>query len=126
MHYKALVAAVGIVAVAGSPAFAATAAKTTTLSEHAAKSVVKAKAKDTITGTLTYSKKALPGQKVVLEQRLAGAKKFTVVATHTTGSKGGVSFTVTPSKGKHQYELVFAGTKTYKASHSSIVTVTAT
>ena len=45
-----------------------------------------------------------------------------VVATGTTGTGGTVSFTVSP-KVKTQYQLVFAGDSTYKASESNVVTL---
>lgn len=125
---KVLIATAGIVAIAGTPALAATtttaAAKPTTLSIHASKTSVKAKAKDTISGVLEANKKAAANESVKLESRAFGAKDFKVLATHTTNSKGAVSFTVTPARGKQSYELVFAGTKAYTGSHSSTVVVT--
>lgn len=127
---RTLAVGVSLVAasVATAPAFAATpAARPTALTLKAAKSTVAPKQKDTLTGLLKSGTKALAGQSVKLEKRAAGARSFTVVATKTTDSKGHVVLTVTPGtrKGqKEQYELVFAGTKSYKASHSSIITIT--
>ena len=109
------------------PAFAATTVKPTSLALKAAKSSVVPNQKDTLTGTLKSGTTVLAGQTVKLEKRAAGAKSFTVVTTKKTDAKGHIVLTVTPGtkKGqKEQYELVFAGTKTYKASHSSIITVT--
>ena len=105
----------------------ASAAVPTSLTLKAAHSSVAPKAKDTLTGYLKAGKLALANQTVKLEQRASGAKTFKVVATKTTDANGKVVLTVTPGtkKGqKEQYELVFAGTKTYKASHSAIITVT--
>jgi 5-hydroxyisourate hydrolase-like protein (transthyretin family) len=126
---KVLVATAGLVAIAGTPALAATttgaaAAKHTTLSIHAAKTTEKTKAKDTITGVLDQGKKGLARENVKLEVRAPGAKSYKVLATHATNSKGSVTFTVTPTKGKQSYELVFAGTKAFTGSHSKTVVVT--
>ena len=118
--------AAAVTSLSVGPAFAANASPTS-LTLKAAKSTVAPKAKDTLTGTLKAGTKVLAGQSVKLEKRAAGAKSFTLVTTKTTDAKGHVVLTVTPGtrKGqKVQYELVFAGTSTYKASHSSIITVT--
>ena len=109
-----------------APALAATTAKPTALTVKAAKSSVAPKAKDTLVGTLKSGGTVLKGQTVKLEQRAAGAKSFKVVSSKKTDSKGHVSWSVTPGtkKGqKEQYELVFVATKSYKASHSSVITV---
>jgi hypothetical protein len=128
---RSFAVAAGVLAasLAAAPAFAATAptTKPTSLTIKAAKSTVARNQKDTLTGTLKSGKKVLAGETVKLEKRAAGAKHFTVVATKTTTAKGQVTLVVTPGtkKGqKEQYELVFSGTKSYKASHSSIITVT--
>jgi hypothetical protein len=47
-----------------------------------------------------------------------------MLATGTTGTDGTISFTVTP-KVKTQYQLVFAGDSTHKASESNVVTLRA-
>jgi len=110
-----------------APAFAATTAKPTSLTLKAAKSTVAPKAKDTLTGTLKNGTHLLAGESVKLEERAAGAKRFTLVTTKQTDSKGHVAMTVVPGtrKGqKEQYELVFAGNAAYQGSHSSVITVT--
>lgn len=123
----ALAAGVATVALGASPALAATSPKPTSLTLKAAKSSVAPKAKDTLTGTLKAGNTPLKNEPVKLERRAAGAKSFTLVTTKNTDSKGQVVLTVTPGtkKGqKEQYELIFAGDKSYKGSHSSIITVT--
>lgn len=109
------------------PALAATTAAPTSVSLKAAHSSVAPKHKDTLTGTLKSGGRALAGQTVVLEQRAAGSKGFAVVAQKATDAQGHVSLSVVPGtrKGqKEQYELVFRGTQAYKASHSSVITLT--
>jgi hypothetical protein len=116
------------------PALAATvSAKTTTLTIHAAKTTVKEHTRDTFTGMLRAGKSPVSGQKIELKQRAYGATRWSQLATKTTSSKGSVTFTVTPpapsktaKSHREQYELVFSGTKAYRASHSGIVTVTVT
>jgi hypothetical protein len=125
MNVKALIATTGAFALLASPALAATTPKATSLSVHAAKGTVQAKARDTISGVLKSGKSPLGKQRVLLEEKAAGAKKFTVIAKATSSSKGAVSFAVYPVKGKDSYELVFSGTKAYKGSHSAVVVVTA-
>jgi hypothetical protein len=123
----AVVAGLAVGSMAAAPAFATTAAKPTSLTLKAAKSSVAPKQKDTLTGLLKSGTHTLAGDTVKLERRAYGAKSFVVVASKTTDSKGRAVLTVTPGtrKGqKVQYELVFSGTKSYKASHSSIITVT--
>ena len=123
-----LTAGLVVAGLTAGPALAATtAAKPSSLTLKAAKSMVAPKAKDTLTGTLKSGTKVLANEPVKLEKRAAGAKSFTIVSTKTTDAKGKVVLTVTPGmrKGqKEQYELVFAGTKAFKASHSSIITIT--
>jgi hypothetical protein len=113
-------------ALVAGPALAATATPTS-LTLKAAKSSVAHNTKDSLTGTLKDAKsKALAGETVVLEKRAYGTKSFTVAATKKTNSKGQVVLTVTPGsrKGqKEQYELVYKGSATHKASHSQVITV---
>jgi hypothetical protein len=117
-----------------TPALAATnTAKTTTLTIHAAKTKMKEHTRDTFTGTLRAGKADVVGEPVKLEQRAYGAKKWSVDASRTTNKKGAVTFTVTPpaptktqKSHREQYELVFAGSSAYRASHSGVVTVTVT
>ena len=125
MNVKALIAATGALTVLATPAFAATTQRATSLSEHLAKGTVKAKTRDTVSGVLKSGKTPLSKQRVLLEEKAAGAKKFTVIAKGTTSSKGAVAFTVYPAKGKDSYELVYIATKTYKASHSAVAVITA-
>lgn len=50
-----------------------------------------------------------------------------MVTSKTTDSKGKVVLTVVPGKKKgqkEQYELIFAGSATNKASHGSVITLT--
>lgn len=127
---RSLVVVAGLAAASMSiaPALAATtSAKPTSLTLKAAKSTVAPKQKDTLTGLLKSGTHVLAGESVKLEKRAAGAKSFSLVTTKTTDSKGKVVLTVVPGskKGqKEQYELIFAGNKTYKGSHSSIITIT--
>ena len=107
-------------------ALAATPAPTS-LTLKAAKTTVTHNTKTTLTGTLKSGKKLVAGQSVKLEKRAYGTKKFALVGTKTTGTKGTVSFSVVPGtkKGqKEQYEVVFTGTSKYKASHSAVITIT--
>ena len=116
-----------IAGVSAAPAFAATAAKATSLNLRSAHATVAPKAKDTLTGTLKAGNAAVANEKVTLEQRSGTTGKFSVVRSALTNSKGLVTFTVTPGtkKGqKEQYELVHASDAKYKASHSQIITVT--
>jgi 5-hydroxyisourate hydrolase-like protein (transthyretin family) len=123
-------AVIGAVALAGlgvTPALAATAPKPTSLTLKAAHSSVAPKTKDTLTATLKSGTKPVAGEPVKLEKRAAGAKSWTLVSSKTTNAKGQTSWSVVPGskKGqKEQYELVFSGNKSYKASHSSVITVT--
>jgi ABC-type glycerol-3-phosphate transport system substrate-binding protein len=77
---------------------------------------------DTVTGVLTDEGTGVANEKVTLEARSGVKPRWTVVATGTTGTGGTVSFTVSP-KVKTQYELVFAGDSTYKASDSNVITL---
>jgi hypothetical protein len=130
MNVKGMGISAVALAVLGGPllatsAQAATTAKATSLSVHAAKATVKAKTKDTVSGTLKSGKSVLAKQRVLLEEKAAGAKKFTVVGKGTTNTHGVASFSVYPTKGKDSYQLVFAATKAYKGSHSAVVVITA-
>jgi 5-hydroxyisourate hydrolase-like protein (transthyretin family) len=115
-----------VMAAGAGTALATTAPQPTSLTVKAAKSTVAPHAKDALTGTLKSGSKPLADEKVKLERRQAGAKSFTLVSTKTTNSKGQVAYTVVPGtkKGqKEQYELVFAGTTSYRASHSKVITI---
>jgi hypothetical protein len=121
-------AALAVVLAAGAGnAMAASAAQPTSLTLKAAHTTVAPKAKDTLTGTLKSGTKRLSGEPIRLERRAAGTKSFTLVSTKTTNANGQVTYTVVPGtrKGqKEQYMLVFAGNNSYKASHSSVITIT--
>jgi hypothetical protein len=122
-----IAAAAVAASLAAGPAFAATSAKPTGLTLKAAKSTVAPKQREKVVGTLKQGNRVLAGQAVTLEKRAPGARSFTVVTTRRTDRNGHTFFVVAPGtrKGaKEQYELVFAGTKAYKPSHSSIVTLT--
>jgi hypothetical protein len=115
-----------VVAAGAGSALASTAAKPTSLTLKAAKTTVAPKAKDSLTGTLKSGSKTLGNEPVKLERRARGAKSFTMVSTKRTNGKGKVVYSVVPGtkKGqKEQYILVFPGNKAYKASHSSVITV---
>jgi len=77
---------------------------------------------DAVSGVLTSDGTGVANEKVTLEARSGVNPRWTVVATGTTATGGTVSFTVTP-KVKTQYELVFAGDSTYKASDSDVITL---
>ena len=63
----------------------------------------KGKFKDTITGTLTAGKVPLAGQKVLLQERKVGARKWmAVVPAGVTGKSGHVGFVVTQSNAREQ------------------------
>ena len=76
----------------------------------------------TVTGVLTDEGTGVANEKVTLESRSGVKPRWVVVATGTTDSTGKVSFTVSP-KVKTQYELVFAGDSTFKASDSNVITL---
>ena len=116
-----------LLALGASPALAATAAKPTSLTLHASRTTVPHNQKVTLTELLKVGSKGLAGEPVKLEKRAAGARSFTLVSTKTTNAKGQVTLSVIPGtrKGqKEQYELIFAGNKTDKGSHSRIITIT--
>ena len=122
-----LLGATALAGLSAAPALAATAPKPTALTLKAAHSSVAPKHKDTLTSTLKSGKTAIKNETVKLERRATGAKSWTVVSSKTTDSKGQDTWSVVPGskKGqKEQYEVVFSGTKSYKASHSSVITVT--
>lgn len=123
----AVLGTVVLAGVAAGPAFAATVAKPTSLTLRAAHTTVAPKAKDTLTATLKAGTKAVSGESVKLERRAAGARSWSLVSSKATNAKGQTSWSVVAGtrKGqKEQYELVFSGTRTYRASHSSVITVT--
>jgi hypothetical protein len=115
------------------PAVAAGAAKpthdkATNILIRAAKSTVAPKHKTTLTATLKSAKHRLAGEELWLEQRDKGTHKWGApVDMGTTDSNGQVAVPVTPGnhKGtKEQYRVVFQGDTGYRASHSSLITIT--
>lgn len=97
----------------------------TSLSIGIAHTTIKSGAKDTVHGVLRSGSTGLRGRTVWLYERKAGTTRWSAVTSKATGTGGSVSFTVTPPKGKDQYELVFKATAAYFGSHSGTVTVTA-
>jgi hypothetical protein len=77
---------------------------------------------DVVNGVLSSHATGVAKERVALEARTGVRPRWAVVATGTTGTTGGISFTVTP-KAKTQYELVFAGDPTHRGSHSNVITV---
>jgi hypothetical protein len=69
---------------------------------------------DALTGVLRSHRKAVAGETVTLEGRVA-------IGTGTTGADGSVTFTVVLPTKKAQFEMVFAGDSTYRKSHSNVV-----
>lgn len=114
--------ALPIALVAGQAA--ATTKQATSLSIRAAHSAVLPHTKDTISGVLKAGSAVLPSQTVTLKQRKYGTATWAAVMSAKTNSKGAVSFSLVPANQREQYELIFAGTAKYAASHSGVVTVT--
>jgi hypothetical protein len=102
--------------------------KSTNVLLRAARSTVAPKHKVSLTATLKSAKHRLAGEELWLEKRDAGTHKFgNPVDIGTTDSNGQVTVPVVPGnhKGaKEQYRVVFQGDTGYKASHSSVITVT--
>jgi hypothetical protein len=78
---------------------------------------------DAITGVLDSRRKPLAGENVTLEGRAGKHKKWVVVGTRTTDSKGTVTFTIGLPTKTAQAELVFAGDSTHRKSHSNVITL---
>jgi hypothetical protein len=78
---------------------------------------------DALTGVLRSHRKALAAQSVTLEGRAGAHRKWVALATGTTGSTGSVTFTVALPSKKTQFEMVFAGSSTYRKSHSNVVSL---
>lgn len=102
-------------------------AKPTSIPLKAAKSAVAPNQKVTLTGYLKSGHHPVAKAPVTLESRQAGSGTFTVVSAKTTDSNGKITLIVAPgpTRGqKMQYELVFAGSMSYRGSHSQIITLT--
>lgn len=78
---------------------------------------------DAISGVLHSRRKPVAGETVTLEGRAGKHRKWVVVGTSTTDSKGVVTFTIGLPTRKAQAELVFAGDSTYRKSHSNVITL---
>ena len=98
--------------------------RSTAITISAAHATVKPKTHDTINGVLKSGTTGLVGFNVSLRERKSGTTSWTVVATKATTTGGKVSFSVLPPNSSEQYQLRFAGTTRYFASHSGVVTVT--
>ena len=70
-----------------------------------------------------FRRKPVAGETVTLEGRAGKHKKWVVVGTSTTDSKGTVTFTIGLPAKTAQAELVFAGDSTYRKSHSNVITL---
>ena len=77
---------------------------------------------DAVTGMLSSDHKGVAGETVALEARAGVTPRWKVVATGATGTRGAITFDVTP-KAKMQFKYVFAGDSTYRASHSNVITL---
>lgn len=92
----------------------------TTLTAKVSAQSIKTHGRSTISGTLSSDRKALAREVVALD--IINGRKVTTAESAFTNSRGIVSFVVSP-KATTTYELVFAGTHSYAASHSGTVTV---
>ena len=117
-------------ALSAGPALAAkpTHDKSTSVLLRAARATVAPKHKVSLTATLKSAKGHLAGQELWLEQRDAGTHKFgNPVDLGVTDPDGQVAVPVVPGNhqgDKQQYRVVFQGATGYKASHSSVITIT--
>lgn len=123
-----VIGTVALAALAAGPANAASHQHPSSLSLKAANATVTAKGSDTLTGTMHSAKRLVKGQMVQLEVKAGSAKSFVKVGkAKATDSKGQVTFTVTPPGAtgqQDQYELFYAGSSTFRPSHSNVVTIT--
>lgn len=128
----ATLAGAALCVLGSAPAFATTTTTTTAktptaVTIKAAKSSAAPSQKVLLTSNLKAGSKLLAGETLKLEKRASGTTRWSYVSSLVTNSKGHVSVNVVPGKTKghkEQYEFVFAGTSTYKASHSAVVTLT--
>lgn len=131
---RALAVGVGVLAagLAASPAFAAgahAAKKPTSLTLKAAHAAVAPRHKDALTATLKDGKTRLAGDRLYLEHRAAGTRKWSTPTAikPMTNAHGQVTFPVVPGTHKGQkteYEVLFKGTARFRPSHSSVITIT--
>lgn len=94
----------------------------TSLSIRSAKAAIDPGSHDTVSGVLLAAGHPLAGAAVVLRAKPSGATSFHAVATHNSGSRGGVAFVVSPAR-TTAYQLVFRGDASDTASRSGIVTL---
>jgi 5-hydroxyisourate hydrolase-like protein (transthyretin family) len=78
---------------------------------------------EVIRGQLRGGGHALPGRRVVLQERAVGDATWTPVATHRTHRHGVVSFRITAPAVPEEFQLVYAGGPNYRGSQSGIVTI---
>jgi hypothetical protein len=78
---------------------------------------------DALTGVLRSHRKGVAAETITLRDRAGAHRKWVVVATATTGAAGSVTFTITAPTVKTQFEMVFAGTSTYRKSHSNVISL---
>jgi hypothetical protein len=78
---------------------------------------------EVIEGQLRGGGHALPGRKVLLQERAVGDDTWTPVATHRTRRHGVVIFRVTTPQVPEEFQLVFAGGPNYHGSSSGVVTI---
>jgi hypothetical protein len=102
-------------------------ARPTSIPLKATKSADAPNQKVILTGFLKSGHHPVVNAPVMLESRQPGSRTFTVVSAETTDSNGKVTLVVAPGakRGQHmQYELVFAGSMSYRGSHSQVTTLT--
>lgn len=78
---------------------------------------------EAITGQLRGRGHGLPGRKVMLQERAAGADAWTTVATERTRHHGVVVFRIAAPAAPEEFELVFAGGPNFNGCQSGVVTV---
>lgn len=83
-------------------------------------SIVRFGKRTSISGKVTADGKALSGRAVILEQKPQGARKFSRVASKSTGRSGNFSFTGVKPRKHTQYRVRFAGQSGLRASTSAV------
>jgi hypothetical protein len=81
---------------------------------------------DTITGRLATRRTGVTGETVTLKDRTGKHRRWVVLSTDVSGTKGAISFTIAAPGRTTQYEAVFAGdtTRNLRKSHSNVITIT--
>jgi hypothetical protein len=77
-----------------------------------------------ISGVLRGGSHALRHHKVTLQSRPSGTTTWQNVATHRTGRRGFINFTIAAPTQSTDYQLVFGGGPVYDGCQSGVVTVT--